>query len=149
MILGGPSSARPLRGLRSNASAASAALPRPPRPTRALSRSASPAIIPVCFIRFIRSLLLPFEQCFELGAGELGGDGAAVGTVGGDLDAVHGGEEGLDLRRVEPLTDPHDRVAGDRRERRIHGAFGGGTGAFVGELGGERAHEGARVTATK
>src|SRR5213078_192886 len=40
---GGPSSARPLRGLRINTRAASAARPRPRRPKRALSRSASPA----------------------------------------------------------------------------------------------------------
>src|SRR5207249_5000116 len=38
---GGPSSARPLRGLRTNARAASAARPRPRRPARAPSRSAS------------------------------------------------------------------------------------------------------------
>src|SRR5437763_10079020 len=85
------------------------------------------------------------KQRFQLAAGELGGDGAAVRAVGRDLDAVHRREERLRLGRAEPLPDAHHAVAGDGGERRVGGALGRRAGPFLDQLAGDGPHEGAHV----
>ncbi len=55
----------------------------------------------------------------------------------------------MHLGRIEPLTDPDDAVAGERRERVLGGAIRGTARPFLGELARHRADKGAGVAAAE
>src|SRR5215510_4321296 len=118
-------------------------------PSRSASSSAR-AVLPDAVgptTQMMRGLVKspPREQRLELCASQLSGHRATVGAMGGDLDAVHRGEERVHLGGIEPLADAHDGVAGDGREGGIRGPLGRCADAFLDELRGDCTQERACI----
>src|SRR5258706_13918111 len=82
------------------------------------------------------------EAALDLSAREDDEGRATMRAVAGEVDRIHGGEQGLHLFRPQLLADAHDAVTGQGRQHVLGGVHQLARAADLGELLAQVAYEG-------